>query len=194
MVSDPKALAEAAGEALRPLRFTVEDYHRLLEVGFLSENDRVELLDGVIYTVAPMGSRHIANITNLNRILVKAFEDKAVVSVQCPISLAPSSEPEPDFALLRLPQSSYVDKVPQAEDAYLLIEVADTTLSTDRTAKLSAYARADIPEVWILNVRAEQLEVYRDPDGELYSSKSTLSKGQKAAPAAFPDVELEWWL
>ena len=194
MVSEPAVNQNIKQVEQKPYRFSVEDYERLLELGFLSPDDRVELINGEIVKMAPMGSAHRYAIINLSRKLWQAYGDLAAVMVQCSLKLPPGSEPEPDLALLKLPEDAYKEKAPTPEDVFLLIVVSDSTLTTDRTTKLSMYARASIPEVWILNLNENQLEIYRDPKGKLYGTKLTLLEGESAAPQAFPDSEISWSL
>ena len=190
---DPNFPEDIPGEP-RPLRFDVDDYHKLLEIGFLNEDDRVELINGVIFEMAPMVSRHSINIGNLNKVLSKAFDNKAFVNVQCPIRLGTVSEPEPDLALYKLPLSRYLDRLPGPKDTYLIVEVAASTLKLDRTSKLKLYAKAGILEVWILDVDKNCLEVYRDLEDGKYATQITKSKGELITPLAFPDIQIDWSL
>jgi Uma2 family endonuclease len=148
---------------------TVEEYHRMGEVGILTEDDRVELIEGELVAMAPIGSEHIAASNALTRLLVLAVGDRGIVSVGNPVRLTRRSEPQPDFTVLR-PRDGYRTTLPRPEDTMLAVEVANTSLDYDRKVKLALYARSGIPEVWIVNLAAEQVEVYRSPAADSYTS------------------------
>ena len=175
---------------LTPHRFTVEDYYRMAEVGILKPDAKVELIDGEIIDMLPAGPFHSGSIDHL----VLAFSDKAngrwITSSQRAVRLNQESEPEPDVVLLKTPLSKYKRAHPVAADVYLVVEVADSSLSYDRTKKLQLYATGGIPEVWILNIPQRVLEVYRSPTGLRYQDSVTLHDGS-AAPLAFPDAEID---
>jgi Uma2 family endonuclease len=169
-------------------RFSIRDYHKAHRAGALGEG-RVELLEGEVYQMSPMGYRHRFFVTALTETLVKTLSERAVVMPQCSLIIAPDSEPEPDLMLLKPPLTIYKNRDPFPEDVLLLIEVSDTTLAQDRSLKVPLYATASIPEIWILNIVEERLEVYRTPDYQpLY-----IEKGVKVAPMAFEGDALEWW-
>ena len=158
------------------------------EVGILGEDDRVELIEGEIVQMSPIGSRHFAFVISLNRLLAVRLANDALVSVQSPVILTDDTEPQPDLAVLR--PRAYKERKAYADDVLLLIEVADTSLAYDRTTKLRLYARAGIPEYWIVDCAAESVEVYRDPSGESYRDVIRASAPATLRPQAFPDVEL----
>lgn len=169
-------------------RFTVEEYHKAFQAGALPE--RVELLEGEVYEVSPMGKMHIRYLIHLTNALVTAFGDKALVVSQVPLLIPPDSEPEPDLMLLRPPASLYDHRSPQKEDALIVVEISETTLVQDRTLKLSLYQRAGLPEIWLVNLVEEVLEVYVFPSYE----RTLYPKGRTIAPKAFPDRFLAWWV
>ena len=146
-------------------RFTVHDYHRMGESGILSEDDRTELIDGEIVQMTPIGGRHAACVNELTRILVGAVGRDAVVSVQNPIRLDDFHEPQPDLAVLRRREDYRSGRLPGSDDVVLLIEVADTTLRYDRGVKLPLYARAGIPEVWLVDLGGGILERHIESGG-----------------------------
>jgi Uma2 family endonuclease len=157
-----------------PHRFTVGDYHRMLEAGILGEDDPVELLDGVIVEMSPQAAAHARIITRLTRLLVLSLGDSFDVRPQLPLTLDEQSEPEPDLAVVR------AELVPPGEHphhALLVVEVASSSLARDRTVKARLYARASIPEYWLVDAERECIEVYRDPDATegRYGSMETLS-------------------
>ncbi len=157
-------------------QFSIEEYHQLLEIGFFSEGDRIELVRGDLIQMAAKGTKHIFCCQELSGILHDLIARQAISRCQDPIILASGSEPEPDFAIVRLSPDRYRSRKPEAQDILLLIEVADSSLEYDRTTKGSLYAEAAIEHYWIFNVLDRQLEVYKTPfqnaKGEFeYSSK-----------------------
>jgi Uma2 family endonuclease len=132
--------------------FTVADYHRMGETGILGAGDRVELIEGEIVAMPPIGSPHGGRVNRLNRLLSAALGDRAVLSPQNPIVLGEHSEPEPDLAVLRPRADFYTESHPQAADALLLIEVADSSIAYDLQVKVPLYARHGIPEVWVVDI------------------------------------------
>ena len=166
-------------------RFTIEEYERMVETGILAQDDRVELIDGEIVEMSPIGDPHAAFVANLTHLLVNRFGDRARVWVQGPLRVPPRSKPQPDLALLR--PRSYVREGATTADVLLVIEVSDTSLQYDRTVKLRLYARAEIPEYWIVDANAETLEIYRLPSGERYTDHRRPVRGDRVAPLAFPE-------
>jgi len=171
-------------------KWTVDDYHKLGEVGILDEDSRVELIEGELLEMALIDGPHMGTVNRLNKMLVLAVGDDAVVSVQNPVTLPPYSEPQPDFTILRPGAGMPASGVPHADDVFLLIEVADTTLAYDRSRKLKLYAREGIVEYWIVNVSKKSIEVYRDRKTEGYSTSIELRRGAVASPLALPNVKL----
>jgi Uma2 family endonuclease len=174
-----------------PHRFTVEQYHRLAEAGVLHEDDRVELLNGVIVNMMPIGPFHGGSVKRLLRIFERLGHDRWVTSVQDPVQLGEHDEPQPDLLLLRPRDDFYNSKHPRPADVFLLIEVSDSTLLTDREDKLPIYARAGIPEVWIVNLNERVVETYRAPQNGAYSQIVCIHPGEPLAPAAFPDATID---
>ena len=148
---------------------TVDEYHQMGEAGILTEDDRVELIEGELVAMAPIGSEHIAASNSLNRLLVLAVGDHGIVSVGNPVRLNRHSEPQPDFSVLK-PRDDYRKMLPRPEDTLLAVEVANTSLDYDRKVKLALYARSGIPEVWIVNLAANEVEVYRSPVADNYTA------------------------
>jgi Uma2 family endonuclease len=168
-------------------RFTVDEYYRMGRTGILKEGDRVELIGGEIVQMPPIGPGHAANVARCTQSLVRRFSDVANVTVQNPVRLDKFNEPVPDLALLRLRSDFYAERHPLPQDVLLLVEVADTTLGIDRRVKVPLYARAGIPEVWLLDVRRRPIYVYRDPSGGGYQVTLTVRPGESLNPLAFPD-------
>jgi Uma2 family endonuclease len=177
-------------EPPRHWRFTVEKYQRMAEVGILTNEDRVELIDGEIYAMAPIGNWHNAAVDALNAGLKVEAGQRAIVRVQGSFRLSADSAPEPDILVLRFKPDYYRSALPSAEDVLLIVEVADSSLAYDRDFKLPLYARTRIPEVWIA-VRAEaHVEAYRDPEGETYRTRTIHQRGSSLSPLAFPDITI----
>jgi Uma2 family endonuclease len=178
-----------AVEVLRH-RFTVTDYHRMGEAGIFAEDDRVELIDGEVVQMTPIGSRHAGCVKRLNRLLGAAVGDRAVVAVQDPIALHPDSEPQPDLALLRPRADFYGGGHPGPADVWLVVEVADRSLAFDRGVKVPLYARAGVPELWIVDLAGDGVETYRRPAGGRYAEVQRLGRGQRLGCAAFPGLDV----
>ena len=172
-------------------RFSVKEYYRMAETGVLRPDARVELLDGRIIDMSPIGPFHGGVTKRLNQFFTKLSKGRWVVSVQDPVQLDEYSEPQPDLMLLKPAADDYTTRHPGPADVFLLIEVADSSLDLDREEKLPAYGHAGIAEVWILNLPARTIEIYREPHFTGYGVNQTLRAGDKASPLAFPDVAVE---
>jgi len=172
-------------------RFSVEDYHRMAETGVLRPDARVELLDGQIIDMSPIGPSHGGVVKRLNDYFSRLAQGRWLMAVQDPLRLDPQSEPEPDLMLLKRAPDFYTSRHPVPEDVFLLIEVADTTLEFDREEKLPAYGRAGVAEVWIVNLSEQTIEVYREPHFAGYTATKVLCAGERACPLAFPDVAVD---
>lgn len=170
-------------------RFTVTDYHQMAEVGILTEDDRVELIDGEILEMSPIGGRHVACINRLNRLLVQRLGDDGVVSIQNPVRLDEHNEPEPDVTVIRA--RDYGDDLPTAGDVLLLIEVADTSLRYDRRRKLPLYATAGIPESWVVDLQGETIERHSNPVAGRYSLTVRAGRGEEIESLAVPGLTLK---
>ena len=177
-----------------PYKFTLDQFEKMSDEGQFGDA-RVELLNGEITVKAMQKPPHAQAVRKLTKRLEKLLGEDAIVSAQLPMILLspPPDFVEPDIALLRLPTEEYDNRNVESRDALLVIEVSDTTLIRDSGVKLEAYARNTIPEVWILNLNKNLLEVYREPFDTEYASKRTYKVGMKVAPLEFPDVMLEWW-
>ncbi len=160
-------------------RFSVEDYYRMAELGILDWEARVELLDGLIIEKDRISPRHASIVTKLSQEFLFQLREQAQVRIQQPLRLDPYSEPEPDLALVRYKPNYYSDAHPGPEQVYFLIEVSDASLAKDRKVKLPLYARAGIPEVWIVNLEQEQVEVYSEPGPEGYGKMEAVKKGEE---------------
>lgn len=170
--------------------FTVGEYNRMAETGILSEDDRVELIEGEIVEMSPIGSRHAACVKRLNTFLSRQVGKSFIVSVQDPIVVSDYSEPEPDLAVLRWRDDYYERELPQAEDVLLVIEVADTSVEADRGVKIPLYARAGIPVSVLVDLPGESVEVYSGPVGGKYQTAQTLKRGDSFRTDAPPLINL----
>ena len=171
-------------------RFTVDDYHRMADVGLIGPDERTELLDGEVVYKMTINSRHAACVKRLARLLMGMLDVRAVIGVQDPVRLDDRSEPEPDISVLKPRDDDYQAAHPMPVDILLLIEVADTTLQLDRHVKVPLYAAAGIAEVWLVDLNAATVEVYRDPDAAGYRLQQRFGRGDELRPAAFPDIAL----
>jgi Uma2 family endonuclease len=168
--------------------FNVDDYYKMAEAGILGPEDRVELINGEIIQMSPIGIRHAARVTAAVYHLSHAFDRRTVVYIQNPVRLDRYNEPEPDVSLLKPRTDFYNDKRVMPEDVLLIVEVSDTTLAYDRNVKLPLYAAAQIPEVWIEDLQNNLLLVFRDPVTGSYQTCLTLTREDAVSVQAFPDV------
>lgn len=169
-------------------RFTVADYHRMVECGILSEDDRVELLAGQVIPMSPIGSPHAACVNRLTRMLILALGERATIAVQNPAVLDDWSEPQPDVTVLKPRTDGYAAAHPRPADVLLLIEVADSSLARDREVKIPLYAAAGVPEVWLVNLPVDHIHIYRDPGTAGYGSIQIATRGASVTPHHFPDT------
>ena len=186
------AIERTAGAWAPRRKLSVEDYHRMAESGIFGPEERVELIEGEIIDMAPIGHFHAGLGNRLNRFFTQRLGDRAITCVQNPVVLFPRSEPQPDFALLRFRDDDYAGALPTPEDVLLLVEIADKSLRYDHKVKTPLYARHGIPEYWIINVPKRCVEVHLDPDPAQgrYREIRILSEGL-LAPASFPDISLD---
>ncbi len=171
-------------------KFTVAEYYRMGEVGILHHTERVELIDGVIIVMSPIGSPHFSGVNRLNRVFAEQARGRYIVSVQNPVHLDDYGEPQPDLALLRPREDEYFNSHPGPGDTLLAVEVSDSTLSFDLRVKSQRYAAAGIPEMWVMNLPGDCLERLDQPGPEGYGRRTTFRRGEKISPAALPDLEL----
>jgi Uma2 family endonuclease len=171
-------------------RFTVDEYYRMAEVGLLTEDDRVELIQGEIFQMAPIGSRHAACVKRLTELFVEQAKRRATVGVQDAVRLGQHTELQPDLTVSRRKANFYEDAHPTPEDVLLVVEVADTTVEHDRSVKLPLYATTGVPEAWLVDLNSRRVEVYRTPTPEGYSEIRILWSGDLLAPQAFPDIQI----
>ncbi|MEN9279581.1 MAG: Uma2 family endonuclease [Gloeomargarita sp. DG_1_4_bins_134] len=179
-----------------PVRFTVQDYHRLLELGFLGEDDHIELIRGELMQMAAKGTAHETCVRRLLRQLPWLIQNRATLQCQAPVSLAVDGEPEPDFAIVRNRPDDYATQHPTPEDILLVIEVADSSLDYDREVKLPLYAEAKISDYWLFNLPDSYLESYSEPyqitPGKFgYLNKKIIPRTGVVVLPPFPEQTLE---
>ena len=176
-------------------RFSREAYHRLGEIGILGSDNRVELVDGEILMMSPIGPPQGGLITRLNKFFTKHLPDIVDCRVQLPIGVNDHSEPEPDIALVRRQEDDYQVKHPMPSDVFLLIEVAQSSVSYDLGKKLRIYAQSHVPEYWVIDIGKRIVITHREPVGATYNQVKSFGAGDAIAPLAAPDCQLDLnWL
>ncbi len=187
MTTTPVKPPQAARE---PRKFTVAEYFRMAEAGVLKEGERVELIEGEILIMPPMGSRHNGGVSRYARVFIRQSESRFSVQIQGAIRLGEHSAPEPDVALLAFREDDYSFAHAVPEDVRLIIEVAESSLAYDREVKSRLYGRAGIPETWVLNLPEDCIERFTEPGPGGYARHTALRRGDRVAPVSLPDMEL----
>lgn len=170
--------------------FSRTDYHCLAQTPIFREDDHIELIEGEIIDMAPLGSLHASIVTRITDIFYKQCRSQAIIRVQNPIRLGDFSEPEPDIALLRPCTDCYAQSHPSETDVLLLVEVADSSLRYDREVKIPLYARYGIPEVWLVNVANNNIEVFLEPSPQGYQKQFIAQPGQSLVPRSIESVSI----
>ena len=175
----------------RQRRITVNEYHRMIEAGILGEDEHVQLITGMMVAMTPQGRPHARIIQRLNRLLVRVVGDDLEVLTQLPLTLLDDSEPEPDLAVVRAEEAQSREHHPRT--ALLVIEVAGESLRLDRKSKAALYARAGIPEYWIVNLAESTVEVHREPDPttDSYRARTVVPSGGTLTATSVPDVRID---
>jgi len=169
-------------------RWTLEEYERLVEQGFFHPEEKIELVDGVIFEMTPQSSRHASGVRLTELALQPLYREGFDVRTQLPLALGLDAEPEPDVAVVPGHARDYIAAHPTT--AVLIVEVADSSLLHDRKRKARLYARAGIPEYWLLNLVDWCLEVFRDPKAGSYATRTILREGDSVAPRTRPEAEI----
>jgi Uma2 family endonuclease len=179
--------------AWQPARklFTVTEYHQMIEAGVLKEDDRVELLNGEIIEICPIGPRHAAHVDRLVYILPRKLKSKATLRVQSPIILNDHSQPQPDLSLLKPRADFYANGHPTPADVLVVIEVSDSTVEKDRRAKIPTYALAEIRETWLIDLVEDRIEVHTNPYNGIYQEVRIIQRGQKVISRSLPQLKLK---
>lgn len=172
-------------------RISVDEYYRMAEVGLLAPDARVELVEGEIIDMAPIGSLHGSIVDQLAQLLMRAVDDRAIVRVQGPVRLSRMTELQPDLALLAPRADFYRDAQPNGTDTLLVIEVSDSTLRYDREVKVPLYARHGVPEVWIVDLQNDRLVCCRSLRDRAYHTVTPAAAFSKTRIEALPDVEID---
>ena len=167
---------------------SIDEYHRMAADGLFSKDDRVELIEGEIVEMNPIGNRHAAGVRRLSDRFNVSFGRGVLVDTQNPVRLGNWSEPQPDVAVLLRREDFYASEAPTAKDVLLLAEIADSSAGYDRGVKAPLYAAEGIQEYWLLDLAGGALEVYRQPGPGGYSEVRRLRRGEEISPEAFPDV------
>lgn len=156
---------------------SVDEYHKMAEVGILTEEDRVELIGGEIINMSPIGSRHAACVKKITAILAPLMGNKGILGIQDPIFLNEHSEPEPDVSILKPSNDFYASEHPRSDDIYLVIEVSDSSYEYDRWYKLPLYAESQIQEVWLIHLEEKEIQIFKEPKGKEYKYMQTITIG-----------------
>jgi Uma2 family endonuclease len=169
---------------------TADEYERMGEAGIFGKGARLELIEGAIYEMSPIGSPHAACVDALVFLLGRLAQHNFIIRVQSPIRLNDFSEPQPDIALLRWRDDFYRHAHPRPDDVLLVIEVADTTVETDRAIKLPLYAQAGVKEVWLINLPDERIELYAAPVGGTYQTSQQFQRGAIVQAQTIPNLSV----
>ena len=183
-------MATTANDIIQKHRLTVEEYHRMGEAGILGPQDRVELIEGEIIDMSPIGSNHAGTVNYLNQVLFAALQENAIISPQNPIILNDRNEPEADIVLLKPRKDFYRQSHPTPNDVLLIIEVADTSLRYDSEIKIPLYARYGIPEVWIVDLENNQLTKYLSPNDDHYESSNVVNDLSQISVQELPELKI----
>lgn len=178
---------------LTPRRFTAGEYHQMIEAGVFGQDERLELIDGEIVQMSPIGDRHAACVRRLIALLSRLFADLAIVDAQDPIVVDVAYAPQPDLALLRPRADYYATQTPTTADCLLIIEVADTSAEFDRQIKAPRYARGGVAELWLIDLERDVVVAYRDPAGDAYQHVQVFHRGEAITITALqgPGVPVE---
>ena len=171
-------------------RFNVDEFARMGEAGVFAEDDRVELIDGEIREMTPIGSPHAGIVNRLTELMVTRLAGRANVIVQNPIRLDRRTEPQPDLVVARRRKSFYADRHPEPGDVLVVVEVADSSLRYDRAEKVPRYGRAGIPETWLVDVEAGMVTAYTDPGPDGYARQQVRHRGERMVASSVPDLGL----
>jgi Uma2 family endonuclease len=186
----PRTRADAATVAIPRRRFTVAEYHRMGEAGVLTEDDRVELLGGEIIRMSPIGVAHASAVDRIGDVFRERLGARVIIRVQGPVVLDRFSQPQPDITILARRDDFYSTGHPRPKDLLLAIEVMDSSRSYDRTLKLPLYAKAELRDVWLVDLRAETVSVHRRPALRGYREERTYGRRETIVPLAFPRLRI----
>jgi len=174
-----------------PLRFKVDDYYRMIELGMLKDYEKAEIIEGELIRQTPIGNKHAACVEKLNEFLRDKLGKSVSIRNQQPIKVGDYNEPQPDLAVVKRRDDFYGNGKPTGDDCFLLIEVSDSTLDYDRNKKLPLYAEAKIPEFWLVNLQNNTVEVHTEPRESVYSLIRVLRRGETIKSESVPNLEIE---
>jgi Uma2 family endonuclease len=186
----PPVPAHPQPEWVKRRRISAADFHRMGEAGILRADDRVELIEGELIAMSPIGRAHVARVMVISQLLFARAAGRCVVSVQMPVRLNDYSEPEPDLALVQGPPQRYLEALPRAADTFLLIEVADTTLAYDTTVKAALYGRSGVAEYWVVDLAARVIRLHREPNETGYAAVRQAAPDEVLEPVLLPGLRL----
>ena len=173
-----------------PLRFKVDDYYKMIELGILEDYEKAEIIEGELIRKMPIGDKHAFVVDTLNRFFVRNVSDDVLVRIQNPIRISDFDEPEPDIVLADLTKFDG-KRHPRPAETLLIVEVSDSTLKYDRDTKLTLYAEAEIPEVWIVNLKNDIIEVHQKPNVGIYQLTQIYKRGEMVKSSVLPNIEIE---
>lgn len=174
----------------RRLRFSVDDYYKMIEMGMIDDYERSEIIDGQMVPKMTIGDRHAAAVNRLNRLLAARLPESILLSIQNPLRISDFDEPEPDVVLADLTKYDG-NRHPRPEETILVVEVSDVSLKNDRDVKLPLYADAGIAEVWIVNLRDNVIEIHQDPSLGIYQQVKIFKSGGQATSIVLPELSIE---
>ena len=189
LTDDPHNLVD---EFSHKFMLTTQQYHLMHEAGVFPHGDRLELINGEIKTMSPIGRKHVACIIRLVKLFEKKLGDRFMISAQNSVRLNNHSEPQPDIAILKWRDDFYIEALPTPDDILLIIEVADSTIAYDREIKAPLYAAAGIPEMWLFDVNKKAIEGYSQPSANGYKLIRRYDESDTLSMLAFPDVTFNW--
>ncbi len=172
-------------------KYTLAEYHQMIEIGILKAQDKVELIRGEIIKMSPVGLKHASCVKKINQLFAQKLGNKVILGIQDPIKLNDNSQPQPDVVLLKPKSDFYATEHPKSEDILLLIEVADTSIEYDRQIKIPLYAENNITEMWLININENIIQVYQNPQGKLYKNITNYQIDDKIDLTIFPDCEIK---
>lgn len=178
------------GTLVKQRRFTAKEYHRMAKAGILLQDERLELIEGEILCMSPIGKWHASRVVRLIRWFDRRVGDRALVSAQNPLRLSPYSEPQPDLMLLKPSEDFYASREVVPGDVLLLIEIADSSSAYDRRIKMPLYAQAGVPEAWLLDLQGQRAGVHREPSPDGYRNVEWYERGSTLTALAFPDLPI----
>jgi Uma2 family endonuclease len=173
-------------------KFTTQQYQLMHEAGFFDDGDRLELINGEIKTMSPIGRKHVACIIRLDKLIQKKLGDRVMVSTQNSICLDDNAQPQPDLAILKPRDDFYESGLPTPKDILLIIEVADSSIDYDRDVKSPLYSAAGILEMWLFDVNQKIIEAYSQPSRFGYKQIHRYNEGDTLSILAFPDIMFNW--